>query len=140
MNVSATHGPPFPAANSRPPSATPPAADAAATEPAATEPAPATATSPGAELPATEPVEPKDHGPAAAAGSHRNGVAALRQWINHPSRRAGMEPPDLTAPHHGKGFEKAVAAYQAAAVPTAADPPPTTPPAPTTGPVPVEGG
>jgi hypothetical protein len=99
-----------------------------------------TTTSHDSEPPATEPVGHTNHGLAAAAHSHRNGVAALRQWINHPSRRADLEPPDLTAPHQGKGFEQAVAAYHAAAAPPAADPPPITPPAPATEPVPVEVG
>src|SRR3954453_21235605 len=117
MNVSALHRPPFAPANSRPPSATPPAADP----------------------PATDPGEKPAHGLVGGAGdSHRSSVAALRQWINHPERRAEMGTPDLTATHHGKGFEKAVAAYQAAiaGAPTVTDPAPTTPPESTTPPPP----
>src|SRR4051812_46259466 len=151
MNVSALHRPPFATANSRPPSATPPAAAPPAPDPGPAATAPATAV--------TEPVEKPAHGLVGGAGdSHRSGVAALRQWINHPERRAEMGTPDLTATHHGKGFEKAVAAYQAAiagaptvtdpapttppesTTPPVTDPAPTTPPVSTTEPVPVEGG
>lgn len=51
----------------------------------------------------------------AADHSHRSGVATLRQWINHPELRDALGLPDLTAEHHGDGFQKAVEAYQAAA-------------------------
>ena len=75
--------------------------------------------------PATAPVEvpatpepgagEKAHGLVKAAGhSHRSDVAALRQWINHPELRADLALPDLTAEHHGNGFQQAVAAYEAA--------------------------
>ncbi len=99
----------------------------------------------GAE--ADAPAEVKPHGLVrAAAHSHRSDVAALRQWVNHPDLRAELTVPDLTAVHKGNGFQKAVAAYQAAAAigtpTTPADPAPVvTDPAPVvTDPAPVEGG
>ena len=64
----------------------------------------------------------------AAEHSHRSDVAALRQWINHPDLRDDLPLPDLTAEHKGNGFEKAVAAYEAALA--VGNPPPATDPAP----------
>jgi hypothetical protein len=73
---------------------------------------------------ATAPAESgKTHGLVrAAAHSHRSDVAALRQWINHPDLRSELSLPDLTTEHNGRGFEKAVAAYEAATA-TAIPPP-----------------
>jgi hypothetical protein len=70
------------------------------------------------------PAETKAHGLVRAAEhSNRSDVAALRQWINHPELRDGLTVPDLAAEHKGKGFERAVAAYQAVApAPPPADP------------------
>jgi hypothetical protein len=78
--------------------------------------------------PAPEPSEApaestKPHGLVRAAEhSHRSDVAALRQWINHPDLRSDLTLPDLSTEHKGKGFAKAVAAYEAAVA--GATPPP----------------
>ncbi len=78
------------------------------------------------------PVEAKPHG-LVRAGEHsnRSDVAALRQWINHPSLRDGLAVPDLAAAEHkGRGFEKAVAAYEGVAPAPPAPAPPVTDPDP----------
>jgi hypothetical protein len=106
----------------------PPAVDHARTSgrrdsAAPNETVPAPAPVPTIEAPQTEaPAESgKAHGLVrAAAHSHRSDVAALRQWINHPDLRSELSLPDLTTEHKGRGFEKAVAAYEAA---TATPPP-----------------
>jgi hypothetical protein len=98
-------------------------------------PAPAFEAPPAAAPPVTPepaeadaPAEGKAHGLARAAGhSNRSDVAALRQWVNHPELRDSLELPDLTAEHNGNGFQKAVAAYEAAiaiANPAVTDTPP----------------
>ena len=123
MRISGPHGTPLP---------TPPTAPGRARENAAPESAefsaPAAADAPAAEKP---------HGLVGAADhSHRSDVAALRQWINHPDLRAELPVPDLTAEHKGNGFQKAVAAYQAAAA--TGTPTPSADPAPVvTDPAPV---
>jgi hypothetical protein len=97
---------------------------------------PAPAEFPGPAETGTPPGD-KAHGPVGAAEhSHRSDVAALRQWINHPDLRAEVPVPDLTAEHKGNGFQKAVAAYQAAAA-TAAPTPPADPAPVVTDPAPV---
>jgi hypothetical protein len=117
MNVSASHASSMAAAHARPRPAPP-------TGPAATDPAPA-------PVVPTEPPAEKAHGPGRdAAQLHRSEVATLRQWINHPERRTDLELPDLAAAHKGNGFQKAVAAYQAAVGVT----PPATDPAPVVDP------
>lgn len=104
--------------------------------PAPAAPAPTSETS-GAEAPAES---GKPHGLVRAAEhSHRSEVAALRQWINHPELRDSLTVPDLAAEPNGSGFQKAVAAYEAAiatANPPATDTPPAseTPPAPNSEP------
>jgi len=91
---------------------------------------------PGEVTGSGSPADPTGSGPAGTAGmSHRSDVAALRQWINHPERRNELPLPDLTADHHGTGFQKAVAAYQAATA--TVDPAPVT--APVVDPAPVTG-
>jgi len=110
-------------------------ADAAATPFPAPSDAPAQAApdpaEPGSVTGSASPAEPTASGLAGAAGvSHRSDVAALRQWINHPERRNDLPLPDITVDHHGTGFQKAVAAYQAATA--AADPAPVADPAPST--------
>ena len=81
----------------------------------------------------------KPHGLVRAAEhSHRSDVAALRQWINHSGLLSDLALPDLSTEHKGKGLEKAVAAYEAAAIGNApvTDPPPAVadPDAPLDGP------
>jgi hypothetical protein len=85
-----------------------------------------TAPTPGDPEPAGLPAE-RPHGPAgAAARSNASDVAMLRRWINHPDLRGELPLPELTAEHSGRGFSKAVAAYEAAGGLTA--PPPADPP------------
>ena len=125
MRISGPHGTPLPA---------PPTAPGRARENAA--PLPAEVAGPAADAPAGE----KPHGLVRAAGhSHRSDVATLRQWINHPDLRAELTLPDLAAEHKGNGFQKAVAAYQAAAV-TGTPTPPADPAPVVTDPAPVETG
>jgi hypothetical protein len=140
MRISGPHGTPLPVAPTAPPRARENAA-----------PQPAEVAGPAA---ADAPAEAKPHGLVRAAGhSHRSDVAALRQWINHPDLRAELPVPDLTAEHKGNGFQKAVAAYQAAVAigtptppadpaPVVTDPAPVvTDPAPVViDPAPVESG
>ena len=84
--------------------------------------------SPVVDIPTDPPGQDKPKGlVGAAAHSHGSDVAALRRWINHPDLRDQLPLPDVTAEHQGKGFSKAVAAYEAAAVlvdpPVVTDPP-----------------
>lgn len=109
--------------------ATPFAAPADAPDETAPDPA-----EPGSVTGSAPPAEPTGSGLAGAVGvSHRSDVAALRQWINHPELRNDLPLPDLTVDHHGTGFQKAVAAYQAATA--TVDPAPVT--APVTDPAPI---
>ena len=121
MRISGPHGTPLPA-----PTAPGRDRDVAAPQPAEFA-GPAEADTPAGD---------KAHGLVRAADhSHRSEVAALRQWINHPDLRAELTLPDLAAEHKGNGFQKAVAAYQAAVA--IASPTPSADPAPVTDPAPV---
>ncbi len=115
------------------PSAVPPQATKGPGRHAAPAPAVDSAPTPAPEASDTEPpVEAKPHG-LVRAGEHsnRSDVAALRQWINHPSLRDGLAVPDLAAAEHkGRGFEKAVAAYEGVAPAPPAPAPPVTDPDP----------
>lgn len=103
MRISGSNAPPMPSVNA------PGRSQAAAPVEAPTEP-------PALPAEADTPAQEKAHGLVRAAEhSNRTDVAALRQWINHPELRADLALPDLTAPARGKGFERAVAAYTAAA-------------------------
>jgi len=109
MRISGSTPPPLPAVTHARPSG----------RPDASGPAEAAAPSAPVSIPETpEPDSPPESGEAhglvrAAEHSHRSDVAALRQWINHPDLRSDLPLPDLSTEHNGKGFEKAVAAYQA---------------------------
>jgi hypothetical protein len=127
MKISGTT-PPLPSVASQARSTRRPETDAPAEAPA---PAPV----PVPETSETEaPTESgKAHGLVRAAEhSHRSDVAALRQWINHPDLRSDLSLPELSSEHKGKGFEKAVTAYEAI---IAIGNPPSTDPAPIPDPV-----
>ena len=118
MRVSSSSVLPPPAVNHARPSGRP---DAAA--PAETAPPPAPVTTPEPEVSEAPAESGKAHGLVRAAEhSHRSDVAALRQWINHPDLRSDLTLPDLSTEHKGRGFEKAVAAYEAAMGSAAAPP------------------
>ena len=108
--------------------ASPPAGSTPTTGTApATGTAPPDAPVPGAPAAdgAPSPVDAGGRGSRSQGAEHRSDVATLRQWVNHPDRRDAIALPDLAADHHGQGFAKAVAAYQAvvaATAPPAADP------------------
>lgn len=124
MRISGPHGTPLPAPSRARGIAAPQSAELAGP------------VEPGGPAEADAPARDKARGLVRAADhSHRSDVATLRQWITHPELRSELTLPDLAAEHKGNGFQKAVAAYQAAVA--IANPTPPADPAPVTDPAPV---